>query len=241
MCRHRIPWFPCFLFTFFNSPHGSHIWRNLSCNICEWCGCMFPQMDSFSLITEPTGIPYFIYLNHISVFILLEQECSRDRLQCPWQWWHWGDGCTGSQRKVIYSRWPIRSSGLKLSLLIWLLLCLFTQLDSTLLLQLLQTEKVMGLRFCPDKGVRTLSLLLTPLSHHREQESVVGGTEGLSVKAYHPVLVWNHLPLDSHWPLCIWSQNQQRRTDGLSCWEKYSPFTVLSDASKGLQGCIFLD
>lgn len=37
--------------------------------------------------------------------------------------------------------------------------------ESTLLLQLLQTEKVMGLRFCPDKGVRTLSLLLTPLSH----------------------------------------------------------------------------
>lgn len=45
--------------------------------------------------------------------------------------------------------------------------------ESTLLLQLLQTEKVMGLRFCPDKGVRTLSLLLTPLSHHWEWESVV--------------------------------------------------------------------
>ncbi len=37
--------------------------------------------------------------------------------------------------------------------------------ESTLLLQLLQTEKVMGLRFCLDKEVRTLSLLLTPLSH----------------------------------------------------------------------------
>lgn len=47
--------------------------------------------------------------------------------------------------------------------------------ESTLLLQLLQTEKVMGLRFCPDIGVRTLSLLLTPLSHHWEQESVGGG------------------------------------------------------------------
>lgn len=42
----------------------------------------------------------------------------------------------------------------------------FSPAESTLLLQLLQTEKVMGLRFCPDIGVRTLSLLLTPLSHH---------------------------------------------------------------------------
>lgn len=41
--------------------------------------------------------------------------------------------------------------------------------EFTLLSQLLQTEKVMGLRFCPDKGVRTLSLLLTPLSHQWDQ------------------------------------------------------------------------
>lgn len=66
----------------------------------------------------------------------------------------------------------------------------FPPTDSTLLLQLLQTEKVMGLRFCPDKRVRTLSLLLTPLSHHWELEAVgEGGTEELSIKAYHPVLV----------------------------------------------------
>lgn len=56
--------------------------------------------------------------------------------------------------------------------------------------QLLQTEKVMGLRFCPDKGVRTLTLLLTPLSHHWDQRGRGGGgAEGLSVKAYHPTLV----------------------------------------------------
>lgn len=42
-------------------------------------------------------------------------------------------------------------------------------------LQLLQTEKVMGLRFCPDKGVGTLSLLLTPLSHHWDPD---GGGRG---------------------------------------------------------------
>lgn len=41
--------------------------------------------------------------------------------------------------------------------------------ESTLLSQLLQTERVMGVRFCPDKGVRTLSLLLTPLSHQWDQ------------------------------------------------------------------------
>lgn len=46
----------------------------------------------------------------------------------------------------------------------------FPPAESTLLPQLLQTEKVMGLRFCPDKGVRTLSLLLTPLSHQWDQE-----------------------------------------------------------------------
>lgn len=96
----------------------------------------------------------------------------------PWQRWHRRDGCTAGQRKVIYFRWPARSSGLKLSLLIWLLLCLFffTPTESTLLLQLLQTEKVMGLRFCPDKGVRTLSLLLTPLSHQWDREG--GGGDG---------------------------------------------------------------
>lgn len=43
--------------------------------------------------------------------------------------------------------------------------------ETTLLPQLLQTVKVMGLRFCPDKGVRTLSLLLTPLSHHWDQDA----------------------------------------------------------------------
>lgn len=47
----------------------------------------------------------------------------------------------------------------------------FPPTESTLLLQLLQTEKVMGLRFCPDKGVRTLSLLLTPLSHQWDHGS----------------------------------------------------------------------
>lgn len=41
--------------------------------------------------------------------------------------------------------------------------------------QLQQTEKVMGLRFCPDKGVRTLSLLLTPLSHHWDRDGGGGG------------------------------------------------------------------
>lgn len=51
--------------------------------------------------------------------------------------------------------------------------------ESTLLLQLLQTEKVMGLRFCPDKGVRTLSLLLTPLSHQWDQGSRKRGRRGV--------------------------------------------------------------
>lgn len=51
--------------------------------------------------------------------------------------------------------------------------------ESTLLLQLLQTEKVMGLRFCPDKGVRTLSLLLTPLSHQWDQGGRGRGHRGL--------------------------------------------------------------
>lgn len=46
--------------------------------------------------------------------------------------------------------------------------------ESTLLLQLLQTEKGMDLRFSPDKEVRTLSLPLTPLSHQCERESVEG-------------------------------------------------------------------
>lgn len=56
--------------------------------------------------------------------------------------------------------------------------------------QLLQTEGVMGLRFCPDKGVRTLTLLLTPLSYHWDQRGGGnGGTKGLSVRAYHPTLV----------------------------------------------------
>lgn len=121
---------------------------------------------------------FFFFLNDRSVFILSEQECSRDRPQCPWQYWHWRDGCTAGQRKVIYFRWPTRSSGLKLSLLIWLLLCLFPPAESTLLPQLLQTEKVMGPRFCPDKGVRTLSLLLTPLSHQWDQEGRGGGRRG---------------------------------------------------------------
>lgn len=131
----------------------------------------------FSLIRD---FLFFTFLLTTDLFSFYRSRSSRDRLRCPWQQWHWRDGCAAGQRKVIYFRWPTRSSGLKASRLIWLLLCLFfpPPAESTLLLQLLQTEKVMGLRFCPDKGVRTLSLLLTPLSHQWDQEGKGTGGGG---------------------------------------------------------------
>lgn len=125
-----------------------------------------------------------MYVFRRSGLISAEQERDRGGHQCPWRRWKWRDGCMAGQWKVIYFRWPARSSGLKLSLLIWLLYFAFPPTprpptESTLLLQLLQTEKVMGLRFCPDKGVRTLSLLLTPLSHQWDQGSRKRGRRGV--------------------------------------------------------------
>lgn len=102
----------------------------------RWCGYMVMLATDGELLIDnganrQKGVMYFFFFHQWSVFILSEQENGTDRPQSPWQWWHWKDGYTAGQRKVIYFRWPTRSSGLKLSLLIWLLLCLFPPTEST--------------------------------------------------------------------------------------------------------------
>lgn len=109
-----------------------------------------------------------LLFNHRSVFILSEQECSRDRAPVS---------LTAVTLKRWMNGWSKESHLFPLTHSVkWIEAEPFDLAftlpspprpkESTLLPQLLQTEKVMGLRFCPDKGVRTLSLLLTPLSHH---------------------------------------------------------------------------
>lgn len=96
-----------------------------------------------------------------------------------WQYWHSGwESSSLGQGKVIYFRWPARSSGLKLSLSFHSLSLqplpcpsplalspfLFPRWVPTQFLQLQHTVRMMGLRFCSVKRVETSSLVLTPLS-----------------------------------------------------------------------------
>ncbi len=103
---------------------------------------------------------------------------------CPWRriWQQWHSGWESSslgQGKVIYFRWPARSSGLKLSLSFHSLFFttpapvpplpvslpfLFPCWVLTPFLQLQHTARMMGLRFCSVTRVETSSLTLTPLS-----------------------------------------------------------------------------